>query len=198
MSWGWLVCAGFGLLVVSASVVAARRDGISDAEVRTFEAINGLPDWLYGFLWLPMQLGNLVVGTAVGLVVADTARSVVTAIGVVLAAVLKLVAEKIVRREMAGHLAARQRPGTSQPHAVLRGDVPKSGASFPSGHVILVTAISCVVAPHLLVAWWWVAFGLVGVVMIGRVYVGAHNPLDVVAGLGSGLLLGGQVAALAR
>ena len=198
MSWGWLVCAGFGLLVVSASVVAARRDGISDAEVRIFEAINGLPDWLYGFLWLPMQLGNLVVGTAVGLVVAATARSVVTAIGVVLAAVLKLVAEKIVRREMAGHLAARQRPGTSQPHAVLRGDVPTSGASFPSGHVILVTAISCVVAPHLLVAWWWVAFGLVGVVMIGRVYVGAHNPLDVIAGLGTGLLLGGLVAALAR
>jgi len=23
MSWGWLICAGFGLLVVSASVVAA-------------------------------------------------------------------------------------------------------------------------------------------------------------------------------
>ena len=198
MSWGWLICAGFGLLVVSASVVAARRDGISGAEVRIFQAINDLPDWLYGIVWLPMQLGNLVVGTAVGLLVAVIERSLVTAIGVVLAAGLKLVAEKIVRREMAGHLAARQRPGTSQPRARLRGDVPKSGASFPSGHVILVTAISCVVAPHLLVAWWWVAFGLVGVVMIGRVYVGAHNPLDVTAGLGTGLLLGGLVAALAR
>jgi len=198
VSWGWLVCAAFGLLVVSASVVAARRDGISGAEVRIFEVVNGLPDWLYGFVWMPMQLGNLVVGTAVGLVVAAVERSLATAIGVVLAAVLKLVAEKIVRREMADHLAARQRPGTSQAHARLRGDVPKSGASFPSGHVILVTAISCVVAPHLLVAWWWVAFGLVGVVMIGRVYVGAHNPLDVTAGLGTGLLLGGLVAAFAR
>jgi membrane-associated phospholipid phosphatase len=33
-------------------------------------------------------------------------------------------------------------------------------------------------------------------VMIGRVYVGAHNPLDVIAGLGAGLVLGGAVATL--
>jgi membrane-associated phospholipid phosphatase len=31
-------------------------------------------------------------------------------------------------------------------------------------------------------------------VMVGRVYVGAHNPLDVTAGLGAGLLLGGVLA----
>jgi membrane-associated phospholipid phosphatase len=30
--------------------------------------------------------------------------------------------------------------------------------------------------------------------MLGRQYVGAHNPLDVTAGLGAGLLLGGLVA----
>jgi membrane-associated phospholipid phosphatase len=30
--------------------------------------------------------------------------------------------------------------------------------------------------------------------MVWRVYVGAHNPLDVTAGLGAGLLLGGTIA----
>jgi membrane-associated phospholipid phosphatase len=30
--------------------------------------------------------------------------------------------------------------------------------------------------------------------MVGRVYVGAHNPLDTTSGLGAGLLLGGVVA----
>ncbi len=34
-------------------------------------------------------------------------------------------------------------------------------------------------------------------VMVGRVYVGAHNPLDVTAGLGVGLLLGGVLATFA-
>jgi membrane-associated phospholipid phosphatase len=32
--------------------------------------------------------------------------------------------------------------------------------------------------------------------MAGRVYVGAHNPMDVTAGLGAGLIVGGVVAAL--
>ena len=39
------------------------------------------------------------------------------------------------------------------------------------------------------------SFALTLLVMIGRVYVGAHNPLDVVAGLGAGLVLGGVVTA---
>jgi len=101
----------------------------------------------------------------------------------------------VVRREMADYLVVRQRPGTSQVGAVLRGaDVPTSGPSFPSGHVILVAAVGCVVAPILAAVWWWLPILLVALVMFGRVYVGAHNPLDVTAGLGAGLVVGGVVA----
>jgi membrane-associated phospholipid phosphatase len=34
--------------------------------------------------------------------------------------------------------------------------------------------------------------------MFGRVFVGAHNPLDVTAGLGAGLTIGGIVAVFVR
>ena len=79
-----------------------------------FHAVNGLPDRLYPLLWLPMQLGNLVVGTVAGLAVALVDGDLAVAIGVVLAMALKLVTERVVRREMADYLAVRQRPGTSQ------------------------------------------------------------------------------------
>jgi membrane-associated phospholipid phosphatase len=191
----WFLVAAVGLLIVAGSILEARRPVISPVESRVFHAVNRWPDQLYWVLWLPMQLGNLVVGTAAGLAVALLAGDVAVAVGVVLAMALKLVAERVIRKEMADYLPVRQRPGTSQPGAILRGrDVPKSGPSFPSGHVILVAAIACVVAPDVAAVWWWIPILATALVMVGRVYVGAHNPLDVTAGLGAGLLLGGVVA----
>jgi undecaprenyl-diphosphatase len=193
----WLIVTAVGLVIAGLSIVGARWPTLHPAECRVFHAVNGLPNGLYWVLWLPMQLGNLVVGTAVGLVAGAIAGSLAAAIGVVVAMLLKLVTERIIRREMAGYLSVRQRPGTSQVGAILRGrDVPSSGPSFPSGHVILVTGVACVVAPTIPAAWWWVPLLLIACVMVGRVFVGAHNPLDVTAGLGAGLLVGGLIATL--
>jgi len=192
----WLVVAGAGALVLLASTMAARRPTISAVEQRVFRAVNGLPGWLYRVLWLPMQLGNLVVGTVVGVVVALVAGDVAVAVCVLVAMVLKLATERVIRHEMAPYLAVRRRPGTSVPGAIMRGDVPKDGPSFPSGHVLLVAATSCVVATVLAPVLVIVACVLTAAVVVGRVYVAAHNPLDVMAGLGAGLLVGGVLAAI--
>jgi undecaprenyl-diphosphatase len=193
----WLIVSAVGLVIAGLSVAGARFPTLHPTECRVFHAINGLPNPLYAVLWLPMQLGNLVVGTVVGLIAGLIARDLAVVIGVLVAMLLKLVTERILRREMAEYLSVRQRPGTSQVGAILRGrDVPSSGPSFPSGHVILVTGVACVVAPTIPAAWWWVPLVLIACVMVGRVFVGAHNPLDVTAGLGAGLLMGGLIATL--
>jgi len=178
------------------SIAGARGSVIGAVEQRVFRAVNGLTDRLYPVLWAPMQLGNLVVGTLAGVVVALVAGDLAVAGGVLVAAVLKLVIERVIRHETSGHLPARRRPGTSEPGAVLRGDVPVDGPSFPSGHVILAAAAGCVVAPVLSQPLVLVAAALVAAVAVGRVYVAAHNPLDVTAGLGAGVLVGGLVSAL--
>ena len=123
MSWSGLVVAGVGLVVLVASVVAARHPFIPRWEQRTFRAVNGLPGWLYPLLWAPMQLGNLVVGTAAGIAIAAWYSDWPMACGVIAAAVLKLVAERVIRVRTADLLAVRQRPGTSEPGAAL-GSVP--------------------------------------------------------------------------
>ena len=185
-----VLLAGAGAVVLTLSIFWARYPVIHPAEMRVFRAINRLPGWLYGILWLPMQLGNLVVGCLAGALFALWKHDLGVALAVVIATLAKLVVERIVRREMAAYLKVRQRPGTSEPGAILRGDVPESGASFPSGHVILVAAISCIVSLDLPATWLWVPSLLTFLVLLGRVYVGAHNPLDVTAGLGAGLLIG--------
>ena len=152
--------------------------------------MNGLPEWLYPVLWGPMQLGNLVVGAVVALAITLFGRRPKVAAAVLAAVGLKLVVERVLRDVLTADLDGRRRPGTSQVDATLRGDVPVDGHSFPSGHVILVAALAAVLTPLLPKRWAALPWAAVGLVAFGRVYVGAHNPLDVTAGFGIGLAVG--------
>ncbi|MFN8036354.1 MAG: phosphatase PAP2 family protein [Acidimicrobiia bacterium] len=194
-----LALAGAGLLVLVVSTVWASRDAIPPVEQRVFRAVNGLPGWLYVPLWLPMQFGNLVVGALAGIAVGIWLGEPAVAIAAVLATLAKLGIERVLRRRMEPHLGVRQRPGTSEPGAILRGkDVPASGPSFPSGHVILAAAIAAVLTSSLGVESVWVPWTFAVLVLVGRVYVGAHNPLDVTAGFGAGMLIGGLLNVFLR
>jgi undecaprenyl-diphosphatase len=188
-----------GVVVLGLSAWGARADEIHPLEMRAFRVVNRLPGWLYAPLWLPMQFGNLVVGALAGLAVALLLRDWPVGIAVVVATMLKLVVERVIRRRMTAFAAVRQRPGTSEPGAILRGDdVPREGASFPSGHVILAAAIAAVLSSALGPNLVWLPWLMALLVMLGRVYVGAHNPLDVTAGLGAGMLIGGVLDLLLR
>jgi undecaprenyl-diphosphatase len=159
---------------------------VSGIEKSVFHAVNDLPGALYPVLWPFQQLGVLVVGLIVA-VVALVLRKYRLAIAAVLVTVLKLAAERAVKA-----IASRQRPGTSIGGRVhLRGDVHAAGESFVSGHAVLIAALAGIVTPYLPGRWKVVPWVLVGAVMITRVYVGAHNPLDVVGGAALGIALGG-------
>jgi undecaprenyl-diphosphatase len=64
------------------------------------------------------------------------------------------------------------------------------GESFVSGHAVLVAAMACLIVPYLPRQWRFVPWVLLGLVMVARVYVGAHNPLDVICGAALGVAIG--------
>jgi len=177
-----LLLALGGLIALLISGLIAHTGTVSGPERFVFRAINDLPGWLYPAMWPLQQLGNLVAGFVVA-AVALILRRWRLAIAALIVSFIDL--EPIMKR-----LVVRDRPGTTVTDAVLRGDVPVGGQSFPSGHAVLIASLAVISTPYLRGRWRIVPWILVAGVCIGRVYVGAHNPLDVIAGCGLGLVIG--------
>ena len=183
-----LIAIVVGLVVLVAGALVADGGNVPGWEESVFHAVNDLPDWLYPIVWPGNLLGALVLVPIVA-VLALSVRQYWLALAVVVAGVAKLVSERIVKA-----VVTRERPATSiGPDIETRGDVSVSGESFVSGHAILAAAVATVVAPYVPPRG-RIALALVVLfVMFARVYVGAHNPLDVICGAGLGVALGAAI-----
>jgi undecaprenyl-diphosphatase len=175
-----VLVASLSVFALCAVIVADGRVGSTERMV--FHAVNGLPGWLYRPMLVAQYLGVL----AMPLIVAAGAlafRRWRLAAALVLVVPLKLAAERVPKQ-----LVERERPGTTVADAILRG-VPRGGLSFVSGHAIITFAIAGLLALVLPRRWAVVAFVLATLNAMARVYLGAHNPLDVIGGAAVGLAI---------
>ena len=176
-----VIVASLAVFAICAVVAASGRVG--PVERAVFHAVNGLPTWLYRPMLMFQYLGVLAMPLVVA-VGALALRRWRLAGALVLVVPLKLAAERLVKL-----LVQRERPGTTVPDAILRGVHP-GGLSFVSGHAIITFAIAGLLALVLPRRWAVVVlFVLATLNAVARVYLGAHNPLDVVGGAAIGLAI---------
>jgi membrane-associated phospholipid phosphatase len=177
-----LIVLAASLAVFGGCALLVADGRVGPIERAAFHAVNGLPDWLYSPMLLFQYLGVLAMPlvVAVGALVVRRWR---LAAALVLVVPLKLALERAVKL-----LVQRERPGTTVPDAVLRG-VHSAGLSFVSGHAIITFAIAGLLGLVLPRRWAVVAFVLATCNAVARVYLGAHNPLDVVGGAAVGLAI---------
>lgn len=125
-----------------------------------------------------------MVALVIGLAVAALLRRPKLAAATAVAVGAKLWLEQVVKS-----VIERTRPGTSIGDAILRGQVSADGLSFVSGHAIIAVAIATALSAVLTGRWRILVWALVALNGFTRIYVGAHNPLDIVGGAGLGLLI---------
>jgi membrane-associated phospholipid phosphatase len=176
-----LITAGTALLVGS-GVLASR--GISEAEEDTFRTINEFPEemsWpLRGF----MQYGTFgTVPALAGLAWWRGRRDL--SVRLAAAGTAAWIGAKFVKR-----IVSRGRPAALHPVANLRGNIG-GDHGWISGHSAVATAISLIATPELPRVASPALTAAPAVVGFARIYVGAHEPLDVVGGIGFGMILGG-------
>jgi glycosyltransferase 2 family protein len=177
-----VACTGAAILCGSWVVVTidARVPGW---ERNVFEWINGTTDTAWPVLWGPMQLGSFIGSLVVVGVTGAVTRDHRLTLAMLTASQAAFWSAKLVKASV-----SRERPAALLPDVNLRESA--DGFGYLSGHAAVSFALAAALAPSLPRAWRPVPFVAAGLVALGRVYAGAHLPLDVIGGAGLGVLAG--------
>jgi membrane-associated phospholipid phosphatase len=185
---GLLAGLGAALFGVSAVVL---KTGTGGWDLSLFRILNEVPAAAasvltpFSHLFLPAGIIAVIVLTVVYVVARNrSVLPVAAGAGAAAAAWLAAHAAKAV--------ADRPRPYEVVADAVLRQQ-SAYGTSFPSSHTAVTLAVAIALVPFL--ARPLAATGIGYAVLVGwsRVYLGVHYPLDVLAGAGIGMAVGGVI-----
>ena len=167
--------------LLASSVARARRLEVGPTEEAVFRRFNDCHDGFHVPVWPIMQSGTFgavfVAGAVTHRRFGAREAAMVTAVGTAVWGGVKALKP----------LVGRGRPAAHLPDVSVRG-AAQSGLGFPSGHAAVATTLALTTAT----TWPGRVAGLAVAAVTGggRMYVGAHLPLDVVAGFAIGAIAG--------
>ena len=182
----WLVVLGVASAVLALTTVAATA-ALTDAEVDVFRAVNELPQSLNTAIWPVMQYGTFITIPMLA-VVALVLRRFRCAAAMLLGGVGVYLLARVIKG-----VVERGRPASLVDGVESREVFGVGSLGYPSGHAAVAGALTVAVAAHLGKRWTMAALVLGVIVLFGRLYVGAHLPLDVVGGAALGAVAGSLV-----
>jgi len=183
---GDVIRFALGAVLVAACSMVAALESVSGVETGLFHAVNSLPSWLYGPLWLVMQLGSFGAIFAVA-ALAALLRRFRLALELLAAGLLAYYSAKGLK-----DLVDRARPAALINDVIVRGPA-SHGLGYPSGHAAVSFALAATAVPFLARRWRRVIWALPLTVGFARVFVGAHLSLDVAGGFALGWTVGALV-----
>jgi membrane-associated phospholipid phosphatase len=177
---------GIGAALVEGSRVLARQPRIDEIEERLFRAANGAPDAWRTPVRAVMQAGTFATVPAAASLAALTRRrrlAVALAVGGTSAWLLA----KAVKQ-----YGGRPRPEGVLEHVQTRERI-EGDLGWVSGHTAVATTLALITAPGVPAPARPLLTGVVAATGFGRMYVGAHLPLDLVGGAGLGMMIAAVV-----
>jgi membrane-associated phospholipid phosphatase len=188
----WNLLLLFAAVVVLLATMLVARAELATLEASIFRAVNDLPEGLYTVVWPFMQYGTFITIPALA-VIALLFRRFRLALAIALAGVGVYLVALVVKG-----VVDRGRPAALLTAVEERELFGADSLGYPSGHAAVAAALTVVVAAHLSVRWLIAALALGAVVLFGRIYVGAHLPLDVIGGAALGAIAGSIVNLIVR
>ncbi len=169
-------------------------DGSWFTDVTTFARDTS---WLNGALYAYTSFGIVLFAVFILAVWWPARHQGITVMTAVLAIPVAAIVAYIIN-DIIKSVVGEKRPCFAYPHAFLLEKCPSvTDYAFPSNHSVVAAAVTATV---FLVSWRIGLIALVATAVMGfsRVYVGAHYPHDVVAGLVVGVVAGLLTAVLFR